>query len=82
MPAQQRLGSDEEEAPGGPWQGPAEDGEHQPVTPMPASPLRGAAQHAELVPQGEQLDLASCSVPAPNENQFEQQRDELVEDRE
>ena len=55
-----------------------ENGKHQPISRKPAGPLRGPAQHADLVPQGEELDVACRTVPAPDEHKVGEQAGELV----
>jgi hypothetical protein len=49
MPAQQRLGSDDEARPACPWQRPAEDGRHGTVDRLELGSRNLAPQHGELV---------------------------------
>jgi hypothetical protein len=57
MPAQDRVGGDQAMATQRSRQPPDEGGEHGPVRPIQAWSRAGAAQHRDLVPQHEELDV-------------------------
>jgi hypothetical protein len=57
MPAQDRVGGDQAMAVQRSGQPPDERGEHGPVRPLQAQSGVGAAQHGDLMPQYEQLDV-------------------------
>jgi hypothetical protein len=57
VPAQQRLGLDQEARPAGPWQDAADRGEQGSVGGLEPGPRGLAAQHGELVPQDQDLKV-------------------------
>ena len=62
MPAQDRVGSDQEMATQRSGQPPHESGEHGPVRPVHAWSWVGAAQDGDLVAQHEELDVLSTAA--------------------
>jgi hypothetical protein len=62
VPAQQRIRADQEGPPGPTREEPAEGAEEQAVGGSVAGPMDLAFEDAELVAEGENLDLESASV--------------------
>jgi len=81
VPAQQRLRADRPQAPPRPRQASAQRGQAETVARPPGGTLDLAPEHADVVPQGQQLDLPRTRIPTPEERKFGEQADERVHDR-
>ena len=80
MPAQQPLRADQEGPPGRTRENPAESAEEQAVGRLEAGPMDLAFEDAELVAEGENLDL-KCGFRLPAEDkEIEQRADDGVEE--
>ena len=77
MPAQDRVRGDQAMATQRSGQPPDERGEHGPVCPVQAGSGVGAAEHGDLVPQHEQLDVLGGGRAAQQQDQSEH----LLEDQ-
>jgi hypothetical protein len=72
---------DREHVPGAARQAAAQGGEHQPVGGAPGAAPTGAARHARLVPQRQELDVGDREVTTANQ-QAKQRADGSVDDSE
>ena len=71
MPAQDRVRGDQAMATQRSGQPPDEGGEHGPVCPVQAWSWVGAAEHGDLVPQHEELDVLGGGRAAQQQDQSE-----------
>jgi hypothetical protein len=71
VPAQQRLGLDDETGPAGSGQHPADRGKQSPVGGLQLRTSDLAAQHGELMPQHEDLQVLGSVTVSTQDEQLE-----------
>ena len=79
VPAQDRLGGDEEGSPALPWHETGQGGDECPVGPRESGPTDLAAQDGQLVAEQEDLRLLGRGVHPMDTEQPEDATDESVE---
>ena len=79
MPAQDGARGDQAMATQRSRQPPDERGEHGPVRPLQAGSEGGVAQHRDLVPQHEELDVLDGGRAAHQQDQAEHLREDQVQ---
>ena len=79
MPAQDRVGGAQAMTTQRSGQPLDEGGEHGPVRPLQAGPGVGAAQHRDLVPQHEELDVLGAGRATQQQDQPEHLPEDQIE---
>jgi len=80
VPVEQSLRADQEGGPSGPWEDLAQGGEEQTVTGLEARPADLAFQDAELMAEGENLDLKIGLGPLALDQELEEEADDAVQE--
>ena len=82
MPAQDRLGGDEERRPALAWHEPGQAGDERPVGPAEAGPCDLTAQHGQLVAEHQDLGIFGDGVHPVDPHELDDATDQAVEEAE
>ncbi len=80
VPAEEGLWPDGERMPVGAGKATTEGSEDQSVARAPGDALRPAPQDAHFVAQGEELEVADGTAPAPEQGEVQEQEDKGIQD--
>jgi hypothetical protein len=79
MPAQQRLGPDEQPVAARAGQQPGESGQHRAVSPVQSGSGHLSAEHRDLVPQHQQLHIVDRRAPRQQHQPSQQLAEDQIE---